>query len=119
MKANVLLASKMICIQYFFQILKLTANVDLIPIPQLSSNIQGNIFVGQETIRPSSPKSLKHKFSEFKLRYQLPIQLNKGMKCITDEVITHREYGFCRYVKNYLINESFWYLFLEARLKNI
>ena len=47
---------------------------------------------------------IKHKFCECNLRYQLPIQLNKNIRCITDKVATHSEYGLCQYIKKYLIN---------------
>ena len=48
---------------------------------------------------------IKHKYCEFNLRYQLPIQLNKDITCITDKITTHSEYGYCKYIKNYLIDK--------------
>ena len=48
---------------------------------------------------------IKHKYCEYNLRYQLPIQLNANHKCITDKVATHSEFGYCQYIKNYLISK--------------
>ena len=47
----------------------------------------------------------KNKFSENCIRYQLPLELNKNIKCIRDKVATHSEFGFAFYIKRYLISK--------------
>ena len=46
-----------------------------------------------------------HKFAEYTVRYQLPLLLNKNVECILDKVMTHSEYGFSQYIKNYLTGQ--------------
>ena len=44
------------------------------------------------------------KASEFNLRYQLPIELNKNINTIKDKITTHSEFGFSLYIKNYFLD---------------
>jgi len=51
-----------------------------------------------------TPRS-RYKFSEYNVRYQLPLELNKNIECIISKVTTHSEFGYCLYIKNYLLNQ--------------
>jgi hypothetical protein len=83
---------------------------NLLPTYFLSSNFlikqQSTHFNNTRNKLYKSPR-IKHKFAENTIRFQLPLELNKNINCITDKVSTHSEVGYSFYVKNYLINKYY------------
>ena len=65
-------------------------------------NIQHNTYNTRNThyIVPR----IRLKASEYNLRYQLPIELNKNITSITDKITTHSEFGYSLYIKNHFLN---------------
>lgn len=47
---------------------------------------------------------IKHKFAEYNIRYQLPLELNRNNVNILQKLQTHSEFGFSVYVKTFLLN---------------